>query len=341
MRIGVWNTAFLGDSILTLPLLQVLRKAYPDGILDFWVRSGYCSLYEEQEGFNTYGYTRAKGLRGISVLGDKIARMQYDIWITPHPSYRSAYIMKRSCARYRISYNRPWVHKICATHTIERTPHIHEVERLLSLSSPLGVPHCYVLPCYTPSERIMQEVYSLLPKDVHKKPCISLAIGAMWKTKRWLPEYYAEIVRNSVEAGYLVFLVGGGEVEEGIAQYIMQCAGCTYEVGVYSYINSPLEITAGILAQSTLCCGNDTGLMHLAWIQNIPTIALYGPTASEQGFYPLSIHSRALEVELSCRPCGMHGSHRCKEKHFQCMKNLRPEYVWHAIQDIIAQSREE
>ena len=35
LTIGVWNTAFLGDAVLTLPLIQVLREAYPQASIDF------------------------------------------------------------------------------------------------------------------------------------------------------------------------------------------------------------------------------------------------------------------------------------------------------------------
>ena len=34
MRIAVWNTAFLGDSVLTLPLIRVLKAAWPDAELE-------------------------------------------------------------------------------------------------------------------------------------------------------------------------------------------------------------------------------------------------------------------------------------------------------------------
>ena len=48
MRIAVWNTAFLGDSVLTLPLVRTLKAAWPDAEVDFYVRGGLASLYEAQ-----------------------------------------------------------------------------------------------------------------------------------------------------------------------------------------------------------------------------------------------------------------------------------------------------
>ena len=337
MRIGIWNTAFLGDTLLTLPLLQVLRTAYPKASIDFWVRSSYCPLYEEQEGYTTYGYSKKSGLSGLRVLGQKISSMKYSVWINPHPSYRSSYIMRESHAPIRISYTSPCINRLLATHVIERNPHIHEVERLLSLTTPLGIAQQYTLPCYALPPSVEEELVQQGVAD--DKIAISLAIGAMWKTKRWLPEYFGDLVRRSLDEGYIVYLVGGGSEEEAIAQQVLTHAKVRKGESVISFLNASLPFTAGVLRKSTVCCGNDTGLMHLAWIQNTPTIALYGPTVSEQGFYPLSVGSKALGIELSCRPCGKHGSHQCKKKHFQCMKELSPQYVWQSIQECIV-SRE-
>ena len=45
-RIAVWNTAFLGDAVLTLPLIQTLADAFPGSEIDFYVRRGLASLFE-------------------------------------------------------------------------------------------------------------------------------------------------------------------------------------------------------------------------------------------------------------------------------------------------------
>ena len=47
-KIGVWQTAFLGDAVLTLPLLQALKTRYPEAEIHFFVRSGFESIFEGQ-----------------------------------------------------------------------------------------------------------------------------------------------------------------------------------------------------------------------------------------------------------------------------------------------------
>lgn len=334
MRIGVWNTAFLGDTILTLPLLQILRRAYPDAMIDFWVRSSYRELYAEQSDYTSYGYTKKNGLGGLYQLGKEIRKKDYDIWINPHPSYRSTYIMSQSKAKIRLSYTKPYINRIVSSTSIERSATLHEVDRLCSLTDSLGINKQYSLPCYSIPKHIEEEVSRLSSsKSSDSIKSLSFAIGALWKTKRWLPEYFADVMKRAITKGYNVYFVGGGKEEEAILEAILQYSGMgANHPQVYSFLNASLPITACVLRRSTVCCGNDTGLMHLAWIQNIPTIALFGPTVEEQGFYPQSEGSASLGIDIACRPCGKHGSNRCKRVHFECMRELKPTMVWEAIE---------
>ena len=47
-KIGVWQTAFMGDAVLTLPLLKALKDRYPDAEIHFYVRNGFESLFSGQ-----------------------------------------------------------------------------------------------------------------------------------------------------------------------------------------------------------------------------------------------------------------------------------------------------
>ncbi|MFQ8734932.1 MAG: glycosyltransferase family 9 protein [Bilophila wadsworthia] len=58
-RIAVWNTAFLGDAVLTLPLIQTLADAFPGSEIDFCA-PGLASLFEAHPALHAvYGTTSA------------------------------------------------------------------------------------------------------------------------------------------------------------------------------------------------------------------------------------------------------------------------------------------
>jgi len=56
---------------------------------------------------------------------------------------------------------------------------------------------------------------------------------------------------------------------------------------------------------------------------NAPVTAFFCSTIPGFGFGPLSEDSEIKEVlNLSCRPCGLHGHKQCPEGHFKCGKDI-------------------
>lgn len=40
-KIALWQTAFLGDAVLTLPFIKALSKRFPQAEIHFFVRRGW------------------------------------------------------------------------------------------------------------------------------------------------------------------------------------------------------------------------------------------------------------------------------------------------------------
>ena len=89
-RIAVWNTAFLGDAVLTLPLIQTLADAFPGAEVDFYVRRGFASLFEAHPSIHAvyeYDKRRISGNNRLSALlktGRALGGRRYDVWIGAH-----------------------------------------------------------------------------------------------------------------------------------------------------------------------------------------------------------------------------------------------------------------
>ena len=344
MKIGIWNTAFLGDTLLTLPLIYNILSVYSDAEIDFWVRTQYVALYATQERFCIKGYDKTKDgtVRGLYTLGKHIAKKKYDIWINPHPSWRSSYIMYAAEAKSTVAYTIPYINKYIATNAVKRAQDIHEVFRLLRLMESYGISQELSLPVYCTDIVRKNTVHQYWNQVAQQRgiPCeelkiLALAIGALWPTKRWPAPYYGQLAMLAMDAGMEIVLVGGGAEEVALANTIVSAVPKTKRAHIHNYLNASLADTAAVLASATVCCGGDTGLTHLAWLQNIPTIMLYGPTTEEQGFSPLSDSSVALGVPLPCRPCGKHGHPTCPKGHFLCMRELQPQMVWRYVQERI------
>ena len=343
-KIAVWNTAFLGDAVLTLPLIQTLAEAFPGAVLDFYVRKGLASLFEAHPAIRAvheYDKRPQAGNAGFAALwrtGRRLAANGYDLWIGAHPSPRSALLARLSGARIRIGYGIGPVGAFCYTHrVVRRFGEQHEIERLLELAHPvlpegfrLDRPQCrwpdLVLP---ESARLAAETFrsGLAPAG----PLLGQQPGSVWGTKRWTPAGFAEIARRGAERGAHVLLFAGPG-EEGMAQEVIRLAGLAGNPLLHD-LSGALSLTelAAFLGMLDCYVSNDSGPMHLAWAQHTPVTALFGPTVRSLGFFPRGETARVFEVALSCRPCGLHGPQTCPLGHHHCMTEIDVDAVWEDV----------
>ena len=82
---------------------------------------------------------------------------------------------------------------------------------------------------------------------------------------------------------------------------------------------------------------NDSGPMHIATSCGVPTLAIFGPTTKELGFFPYGDSHRVVESDLECRPCSLHGGRACPLGHFLCMKLITVDQVYAAAMDMLRQ----
>ena len=343
MRIAVWNTAFLGDAVLTLPLIQTLADAFPGAEIDFYGRRGFASLLEAHAALRAvyeYDKRRLSGNNRLSALlkmGRVLGGRRYDLWIGAHPSPRSALLARLSGASVRVGYAGGLVSALCYNRRVSRRfRELHEIERLLELLNP-------VLPPDAPREHWPELV--LPPAAIEKaeafrdslrrgdQPPVLLGLhpGSVWGTKRWLPSGFAEIARRAAASGaHVVVFAGPGE--EGVARDVIalsELKGCPLLHDLSCALTLP-ELAAYL---GVLDCyvSNDSGPMHLAWAQRTPVTALFGPTVRELGFFPRGDSAKVFEVSLDCRPCGLHGPHHCPKGHHRCMVGIDVEAVWRDV----------
>ena len=126
-----------------------------------------------------------------------------------------------------------------------------------------------------------------------------------------------------------VVLTGGSQdievcrtVADGLPDYVHLAAGKL----------NPLE-SAALIRKSSLMVANDSAAGHLAAAVGTRVLSIFGPTVPAFGFAPYGENNLVIEhPDLYCRPCRIHGSKKCPEKHFRCMLEIKPETV---LKDIL------
>src|SRR3954447_26980640 len=215
----VIQTAFLGDVVLTTPLISLLAERYgPVDVVTTPTAAGLLDNHpavDEVLRYDKHGTDR--GLKALRRLGKELRARRYDRVYLPHRSLRSAVLALWSGANERIGFaDSPAA--LSYTSRVLRPREGHEVERLLALA---GVrpedPAPGVSLGLGPSDLAAADAW--LVSHAVGSDFVALAPGSVWGTKRW--PYYAELAagldRTSV-------IVGGAEDSE-LAQAITAAAG--------------------------------------------------------------------------------------------------------------------
>lgn len=332
-KIGVWQTAFLGDAVLTLPLLRALKNRYPEAEIHFFVRNGVESIFAGQpEITEVHGFAKRgaqKSLNAAVRLGWEIGQQGFDLWISTHKSLRSALVAGATGIKRRIGYNEPWFNRFAYTETVDRRfDELEEIERLFQLLGPLGISTPAPKAELVVGEDARMDADLFWQEHCGDRPVLGVHPGSTWPTKCWPVEYFSEIVARADKAGAQV-LVFAGPDETEVAEQVMRGAGENRAVNLAGKLSLPQ--LAAYLGRLDAYLTNDSGPMHLAWAQDTPLVALFGPTVRKLGFFPRGDNSTVLEVPLDCRPCGLHGPKKCPKGHHDCMRRLTPDMVWDAL----------
>lgn len=334
-KIALWQTAFLGDAVLTLPFIKALSSRFPGAEVHLFVRKGVEPLFQAQHelaGVHAFDKRGAqKGMEAAFDFGTALGRQGFDLWISAHTSMRSAVVGMASGISRRIGYDSPWYNRFVYTDTVcRRFDELEEVERLMALGEPLGISGAAPIAGLDLPEAAMEDARNFF-SGLGGRPVLGVHPGSTWETKKWPEHNFSRIIERAVDSGYAVILFGGpGEVE--LAERVARQSG-RQDAVVNMAGRLDLPQLAAYIRMLDLYLTNDSGPMHIAWVQDVPVLALFGPTVRRFGFFPRGENSTVLEApgKLECRPCGLHGGRTCPEKHHRCMTDITVDMVWNEI----------
>jgi heptosyltransferase-2 len=335
-RILIIQTAFIGDVILTTPLIECLAEAFPDAVIDFLTIPKSKELIVSNPNIRKLivfdKRNRDRGLKGLYRVSKLLKSQNYDLCITPHRSLRSAYLSWNTKANCRVGFSKSaW--KGAFTHIVKYEQNFHEIERNLSLLSAIGLRKQLSVPVLYSADADKQTVERYLSEEkINGKMLFAVAPGSVWPTKRWPQSYYSEFCEIISDKGIRIVLIGGPE-DQDLCNIIAKKSD--------TFINSAgqlnLRETYHLLTKCIGILTNDSAPLHLGMAANINVFAIFGSTVPEFGFAPFGSKSKIFENrELKCRPCAIHGGKKCPIKTFDCMKSLHPKPLAHQVLQVIS-----
>ena len=335
----ILQTSFLGDTVLTLPLISEVRRRFPVnklGVLCLPASQELLQGHPAIDDIITYDKKSSdRGWRGLQRTAARVKEKHFTLALTPHKSLRSALILYLAEIPHRVGFgeSRGW---FLFHQRTERDRGIHDVERNLSLLRPFGLApeECarnIDLPVHEEVQHTVDHKLQALGVD-DSGPIIGVSPGSVWPTKRWSAAGFATLIQMlRKQHGCQVLLFGGADDAAVINDVQNQCGQAA--------INLVGEIGLRELAAAINRCRvfvtNDSAPMHIAVARRIPTVAVFCATTPDLGFYPYTGNAIVVQRQLSCRPCASHGGRRCPLGTEACIREIRPETVLHAVEKLL------
>jgi heptosyltransferase I len=285
-RILILRLSAVGDTILSMPILCGLRRAFPSAQLGWVVAAGAAELLQGHECLDeliVLTKQDQKSFRAYASFLGRVRAWKPDVVIDAQGLTKSAWIGWCSGAATRIGLSHSefdgrelsgWLNNRIITPTTE-----HVVLRGLELLKPLGIEDTTVefqVPRFAEAATKVATQISDLNLG---QAWATINVGAGWPSKVWPADRYAAVAKHLKEHwGRKSLVVWGGAKEKEMAEQVVQLAkGCAVMAPATS-----LQELAEWIRVSSLFVGSDTGPMHLAVALGIPTVGIIGPMPTER-----------------------------------------------------------
>jgi ADP-heptose:LPS heptosyltransferase len=324
-KILIIQTAFLGDVILTLPLVQRLKKLCSNSIIDFVAIPETAEVVQNNKFIdNVYVLDKhgsEKSFTSTLAFGRMIRSRAYDIVVCPHRSLRSGLITALSGAPIRVGFDNSALPSVF-TKRVSWQFGVHEIDRNMSLVKALGFEGFGEPPMLFPTSDDVENVENFLMTNHVEWPFAVVAPGTVWPTKRYPIIKMMNVVKLLL-SHFKNIIVVGGKGDADLSANLVIDNRVIVAAGKMRVLSS-----AEVIRRCSVIVANDSAAVHIASAFGTPTVAIFGPTVKDFGFFPYRENSIVIEVNgLSCRPCSIHGGRRCPIGTFDCMNKIQADLI--------------
>jgi heptosyltransferase-2 len=339
-RILVVAPSWVGDAILSEPLIALLREPFEEPAVDVLV-PGWCApVYARMRGVGrivdnpiphgALDLARRKAIaRGLRAHGYARAIVLPNSWKSALIPFlariprRTGYIGE---GRYVLLNDRRRL-------DAKGTPRL--VDRFAALAGSahvrVPVPPAPVLVPDAGNRTAALEALRLRTRAPIAVVCPGAEYGP---AKRWPAEHFAVLVGKLLAAGYQIWMIGSPNDRDAAAAVMRALGAIPAERRVRDLTGrTDLGTAIDLLSLASVVVSNDSGLMHAAAAVGVPLVALFG-SSSPAHTPPLSASARIARIDIACSPCF---KRECPLGHFRCMRELAPEAVYELARDAAAE----
>jgi heptosyltransferase-2 len=340
-RILIIRFGSLGDVVLTTPVIDALKAAFPAAEISFLTKVRYRDLLKADPRiarlveFDSCG--RHRGIGGLMKLISELRSGDFDLLVDLHSNLRSFVVRRLVRSRIKIRYDkRRWSRFLMVHCKFFKTKPVHTVDSYLAALRPLGLTTRDRTPMVFPPEDDLRFTENFLLERNVKMGDIVIGVhpGAKWEPKRWEPEKFAQVCRALTDRLKAKIVMFG---EAGEEETVRQVASNLPEPSIIRAVGLSLGQLMAAIRRCDCLISNDSGPMHLASALRVPVVAIFGPTHPKLGFAPLGPEAVVFCADQECSPCSLHGEKRCRKRSRLCMDAVDPAEVAKAAERLIAE----
>lgn len=328
-RILVTRLNYLGDVVLSLPLVDALRERWPGLEVDYLTRRPAADLLARDARFARV-WTLEEGARAAWSLIRGLRARHYRAVIDLYSNPRSAWLSWSTGAAIRVGGNRRgrrrlYTHPIVVPRDVRRVTDV-----FMRYGLPLGL---------APAARAAKPSLALAPDEAAaaddllkvasaRRLRVGIHPGGKWSVKRWPTEKFVELIailEQELDAEAVVFT---GPDEPDATERVRE------RVSDRAVFLDPLPIRtlAAVISRLDAMVACDGGVMHVAAAVGTPTVGIFGSSEPSVWFpYEGAGPHRAAYIDVECRPCHQHV---CPLGHTRCLNELSAAAVAQCVRDV-------
>ncbi|CAN5459598.1 hypothetical protein BH09SUM1_BH09SUM1_30290 [soil metagenome] len=353
-RILVILHDFLGDAVLSLPMIWQLSDAFPDSRITIFTGPFCGPLLRQNVPANAFVEESTTGNRGKSpqaavALHRRLREFAPDAVINaychglnPAPFFFLGNAPVVSWTQDNGLEQRLWGELI--SHPVEKTFLKAEAAALLDLLAPFGIATTLERPVVTPSSDARERARRIRNEAGMEEgdPYAVLQFEADGRYKNWPQDRTAALILKIAAEGMPVFL-SGAKWDRAMARELT--GGSPLVHALHGLVNS--DETSAMLEGAAFFVGTDSGPAHVAQAVGCPTFVLFGMT-EEHRWGPLPADAllgrerRAEDIRaytMSAAPGNWLPDEMAGLAVNEGMRLLALEDVWEVLKPIVAISR--
>jgi len=307
----------IGDAILTLPVLDILKDRYPDSKITVVCSERSKAVFIDNPLFGkVIVYKKSSGLKEKLKLVKSLREEYFDFIIDLRNSAFPFFLRGRKKTT-------PF------DHILKKNTHIKDwhIAKLRNIIKNVN------FNCKRQSFHIKEDSHSFINNKLShfglkEGSFVIIAAGARSFLKRWDKDKYLDLGYRIINELNLDIVLIGDNNDKAVCDYLQN----NLKSRIFNLVGQTnFNQIAALFSKGKLVIANDSGILHLASYLDIPVLGLYGPS-DEKKYGPWSRVCVVVRKKLDCAPCE---KAHCKFKEVKCLTQLDTDFVFSKLQNLI------